>query len=46
MNLKYIFTNETIQHDGRILHRIKALKSFNNVNKNVIDFLIVKQFVF
>lgn len=29
--MKYIITDETIQHDGHTLHRIKALKSFDNV---------------
>lgn len=29
--MKYILTDETIQHDGHTLHRIKALKSFDNV---------------
>ncbi|RPD36744.1 hypothetical protein C0030_006155, partial [Candidatus Liberibacter solanacearum] len=27
MNKKYELTNETIEYDGRILHRIKALRS-------------------
>ena len=43
MNLKYVFTNETLQHDGRILHRIKALKSFGNVNKNDLGGWIEKE---
>lgn len=28
---KYELTNETVRHDGRTLHRIKALTSFNDV---------------
>ena len=32
-NKKYVLTNETINYDGRILHRIKAIKDFNDVKK-------------
>ena len=33
MDKKYELTNETINYDGRILHRIKAIKDFGNVKK-------------
>ena len=33
MEKKYRLTDETINVDGRILHRIEALKDFGNVKK-------------
>ena len=30
---KYELTNERIIYEGKVLHRIKALRSFNDVNK-------------
>ena len=30
---KYAFTDEVIEHNNSILHRIKALKNFGNVKK-------------
>ena len=33
MEKKYRLTDETINVDGRILHRIEALKDFGNIKK-------------
>lgn len=33
MEKKYEFTDETLEHNGHILHRIKALRDFGNVNE-------------
>lgn len=33
MGKKYKLTNDTIQHNGKILYRIEALRDFNNVEK-------------
>lgn len=43
MNLKYIFTDEILQYDGHILHRIKALKSFGNIHENDLGGWIEKE---
>lgn len=40
---KYKFTKETIKYDGRILHRIKALKDFGNVKKDSLGGFIEKE---
>ena len=31
MKKKYILTNETLNHDGHILHRIQSVSTFGNV---------------
>lgn len=36
MNKKFTLTNETIQHNGHTLHRIKALRDFSDVKKDDI----------
>ena len=33
MDKKYIITDETLIYKGHTLYRIKANKSFNNINK-------------
>ena len=33
MNKKYRLTDETISIDGRVLHRIEALRYFDSINK-------------
>jgi NDP-sugar pyrophosphorylase family protein len=42
-NRKYEFTNESININGRILHRIRALKDFNNVKKGDLGGFIEKE---
>lgn len=43
MEKKFAFTDETMQFEGKTLHRIKALKSFGNVKKYDIGGWIEKE---
>ena len=43
MEKKYELTNETIEFGGKILHRIKALKDFNDVKKGDLGGYIEKE---
>lgn len=43
MKKKYKLTKETIEHNGRTLHRIKALKDFNDVKKGELGGWIEKE---
>ena len=43
MNKKYIFTGETIQHEGITLHRIQALRSFGDVKDGEVGGWIQKE---
>ena len=40
---KYKLTDETIEFDGNILHRIKALKNFSNVHEGDLGGWIEKE---
>ena len=40
---KYELTNETINHNGTTLYRIKALRDFNDVKKNSLGGFIEKE---
>ncbi len=41
--MKYELTNETINHSGRKLYRIRALKDFSNVNKGELGGYVEKE---
>lgn len=43
MNKKYILTDETIKHQGHILHRIKAVRSFSYIKSGDLGGYIEKE---
>lgn len=43
MNKKYEFTDETIEFDGRTLHRIRTARDFGNIKKGELGGFIEKE---
>ena len=43
---KYRITDNTIKHDGHIIHRIQALKDFGNVKKGEVGGLLKAKKIF